>query len=118
MKTMMVESQIKLSVPATARHIETARDAAKYLTCDEESVKVEVSDGHPNWVVTSFVVPRARQIDVADKIMEDMSMDMEDYNGQELCFPKSEAEMLRDQRKLERAKERRRLARAANKPKP
>jgi hypothetical protein len=62
-------------------------------------------------------VPKARQSDVRDRIAKAMAMQREDYEYQTIVFPKTGAERRRDQRKLERAKELRRLARlAAQKP--
>ena len=113
MASMMVRSEIELGVPATELHVAIAREAAESLTCDKQSVVVETAKEYPKFVVTSFSVPQARQMDVVDRIAKRMVLDMEDYQDQCICFPKSEAEKRRDQRKLERAKERRRQARLA-----
>ena len=113
MKTMMVRSYVELTVPAGERHLKVAREAAEGLTTDKSAVSVEVPPDEPNTVVTTFPMARARQNDVADRIMHAFAMDMEDYSTQSVGFPKSEAEQRRDQRKLERAKERRRERRAA-----
>ena len=112
MKTMMVRSYVELTVPAGERHLKVAREAAEGLTTDKSAVSVEVPPDEPNTVVTTFPMARARQNDVADRIMHAFAMDMEDYSTQSVGFPKSEAEQRRDQRKLERAKERRRERRA------
>ena len=111
MDDMLVRSKIELSVPVAERHINAAREAASYLTTDKSSIKIEVVGEGKNWIYTTFPVKRARQVDVCDRIAKEMSMEMEDYQDQILCFLKSEAEQRRDQRKLERAKERRRQAR-------
>ena len=111
MDDMLVRSKIELSVPVAERHINAAREAASYLTTDKSSIKIEVVGEGKNWIYTTFPVKRARQVDVCDRIAKEMSMDMDDYQDQILCFLKSEAEQRRDQRKLERAKERRRQAR-------
>lgn len=113
MKTMMVKSYVELTVPAEERHLKVAREAAEWLTTDKSAVTVEVPPGEPKMVVTTFPMVRARQIDIADRIMHEFAMDMEDYSTQSVGFPKSEAEQRRDKRKLERAKERRRERRAA-----
>ena len=110
MATMQVISEIELSVPATERHVEAARDAARYLATDKDSVKVEVEGENQDIIRTTFFVAKARQMDVCDRIMREMRMEMEDYETQSLYFPKTEAEQRREQRKRERAKERRRLA--------
>lgn len=107
-KTMMVRSEIELGVPATERHVKIARSAAGRLTCDKNSVLVEIPREYPKYLLTSFLIPKARQMDVVDHIAKGMAFEMVDYQDQVICFPKSEAERLRDQRKLERAKERRR----------
>ncbi len=111
MDNMLVRSKIELSVPVAERHINAAREAASYLTTDKSSIQIEIVGEDKNWIYTTFPVKRARQVDVCDRIAKEMSMEMEDYQDQILCFLKSEAEQRRDQRKLERAKERRRQAR-------
>ena len=114
MKTMLVRSEIKLSVPAGERHVKAARWGAERLAADKAAIRIE-TDG--NWILTTFPIPKARQIDVCDRIFKSMAMQMEDYEDQTLVFPKTEAERRRAQRKLARAKERRRQARQ-NPPKP
>ena len=111
MADMLVRSEIELSVPVAERHINAARSAASYLTTDKSAIQIEIVGEGKNWIYTTFPVKRARQVDVCDRIAKEMSMEMEDYQDQMLCFLKSEAEQRRDQRKLERAKERRRQAR-------
>ena len=111
MADMLVRSKIELSVPVAERHINAAREAAMCLTTDESAIQIEIMGKGKNWICTTFPMKRARQIDVCDRIMDEMSMEMEDYQDQILCFLKSEAEERRDRRKLERAKERRRQAR-------
>lgn len=111
MDDMLVRSKIELSVPVAERHINAAREAASYLTTDKSSIKIEVVGEGKNWIYTTFPVKRARQVDLCDRIAKEMSMEMEDYQDQILCFLKSEVEQRRDQRKLARAKERRRQAR-------
>ena len=111
MDDMLVGSKIELSVPVAERHINAAREAASYLTTDKSSIQIEIVGEGKNWIYTTFPVKRACQVDVCDRIAKEMSMEMEDYQDQMLCFLKSEAEQRRDQRKLERAKERRRQAR-------
>jgi hypothetical protein len=111
MANMKVVSEIELSVPVAEKHIEAAKSAASFLTTDQSSIQIEIEGENKNWICTSFLVKRARQMDVCDKIMREMRMDMEDYQDQTLYFPKTEAERRREQRKQERAKERRRLAR-------
>ena len=111
MDDMLVRSKIELSVPVAERHINAAREAASYLTTDKSSIQIEIVGEGKNWIYTTFPVKRARQVDVCDRIAKEMSMEMEEYQDQILCFLKSEAEQRRDQRKLARAKERRRQAR-------
>ena len=111
MADMLVRSEIELSVPVADCHINAAREAASYLTTDKSSIQIKIVGEGKNWIYTTFTVKRARQVDVCDRIAKEMSMEMEDYQDQILCFLKSEAEQRRDQRKLERAKERRRQAR-------
>lgn len=108
---MLVRSEIKLSVPPEERHIKAARWGAERLTTDKDAIQIE-TDG--NWILTTLPIPKARQIDVCDRIAKTMGMEMEDYADQTLVFPKTEAERRRDQRKLERAKERRRERRMQN----
>ena len=111
MDDMLVRSKIELSVPVAERHINAAREAASYLTTDKSSIQIEIVGEGKNWIYTTFPVKRARQVYVCDRIAKEMSMEMEEYQDQILCFLKSEAEQRRDQRKLARAKERRRQAR-------
>ena len=111
MDDMLVRSKIELSVPVAECHINAAREAASYLTTDKSSIQIEIVGEGKNWIYTTVPVKRARQVDVCDRIAKEMSMEMEDYQDQILCFLKSEAEQRRDQRKLARAKERRRQAR-------
>lgn len=111
MADMLVRSKIELSVPVAERHINAAREAASYLTTDKSSIQIEIAGEGKNWIYTTFPVKQARQVDMCDRIAKEMSMEMEEYQDQILCFLKSEAEQRRDQRKLERAKERRRQAR-------
>lgn len=113
MADMMVKSGIELTVPAAKKHLVAARKAAECLTTDNAAVIVEVSADDPKMVITMFPMKRARPTDVVDRIMRTMAMDMEDYSDQWVAFPKTEAEALRHQRKLERAKERRRERREA-----
>ena len=78
MASMMVRSEIELGVPATELHVAIAREAAESLTCDKQSVVVEIPKEYPKFVVTSFSVPQARQMDVVDRISKRMVLDVED----------------------------------------
>ena len=102
---MTVCSEVELSVTPAERHIQAAREAAELLTTDKSRIEISAAG---KFLSTRFPMKRARQIDIVDRIMHTFSMDMEDYETQAVYFPKSAAERERDQRKLERAKERRR----------
>lgn len=73
---MMVTSYVELTVPAQERHLKVARAAAEWLTTDKSSVTVEVPVDAPKMIVTTFPIARARQNDVADRIMRAFAMDM------------------------------------------
>ena len=85
---MDVQVQIDLSVQPADKHIEALRSAAQYLTNDCESVHVSVDVDIPQSLLAKFTIPRAREMDVVDKIMREYAMDMEDYENQTVWFPK------------------------------
>ena len=114
-KTRKVHVEIVLSVPATAGHLEVLRSAAESLTCDAGSISVSADPADPRITDTEFDIPWARMEDVGDRIMKNMKMDVENFEDISVWFPKTEAEKLREQRHLERAKERRREKAAAAK---
>lgn len=85
---MDVRVQIDLSVPPADNHIEALNSAACHLTDDRESVRVTVDPDAPKSMIAAFTIPRAREMDVVDKIMRECAMFMEDYQDQTVWFPK------------------------------
>ena len=87
-KQMDVRVQIDLSVSPADKHIEELRSSARYLSNDRESVHVSVHPDKPESMLAAFTIPRAREMDVVDKIMRECAMSMEDYQDQTVWFPK------------------------------
>jgi len=85
---MDVRVQIDLSIPPEERHIACMRSAANLLTNDRDSVQVSVPADCPKAVLGAFTIPRAREMDVVDKIMRECAMFMEDFQDQTVWFPK------------------------------
>ena len=87
-KQMEVKVQIDLSVFPADKHMDALRSAARYLSNDRESVQVTVHPELPKSMLAGFTIPRAREMDVVDKIMRECAMFMEDYQDQTVWFPK------------------------------
>lgn len=84
---MDVRVQIDLSIPPEEKHIACMRSAANLLTNDRDSVQVSIP-ADSNAVLGAFTIPRAREMDVVDKIMHECAMFMEDFEDQTVWFPK------------------------------
>jgi len=88
MTSMDVRIQVDLSVEPAKKHLTEMRLAADSLTDDRKSVKVSVPTDAPKSMIAAFTIPKARQIDVIDNIMETFSLYMDDYEDQTVWFPK------------------------------
>jgi len=84
---MNVCVEVRLSVRPTEKHREQARSAARYLTDDDESVRVTCPRATPKRVLAEFTIPKARQMDVVDGIAKSF-WNMEDYGTCTIWFPK------------------------------
>ena len=87
-KQMDVRVQIDLSIPPAEKHFAAMRSAANQLTNDRDSVRVSIPSDTPKAVLAAFTIPRAREMDVVDKIMRECAMFMEDFQDQTVWFPK------------------------------
>ena len=85
---MDVRVQIDLSIPASEKHTACMHSAANLLTSDRDSVQVSIPPDNPKAVLAAFTIPKAREMDVVDKIMRECAMVMEDYEDQTVWFPK------------------------------
>jgi hypothetical protein len=91
------------------------RHSASTRTDDKDSVSVSTAPDDGKTMVAEFTVPKARQMDVVDRIVqafEDFVPDAIDFSA---SFPPSEAEARKSARALERAKAKRAAAREARK---
>jgi hypothetical protein len=79
--------EVRLSVRPTGKHREEAHSAARYLTDDEESVRITFPRSNPKRVLAEFTIPKARQMDVVDGIAKAF-WNMEDYGTCTIWFPK------------------------------
>ncbi len=85
---MYVKSMVSLSKVAEAKHVAVMREAADSLTTDKKSVQAFVSPEDDHAVMAEFVIEKARQMDVVDKIMHKFAENMHDYETQDVWFPK------------------------------
>ena len=85
---MNVRVQIDLSVPPARKHLDEMLSAADLLTDNQKSVRVSVPPDNPKSMIADFTIPKARQMDVVDKIMRRFALFMEDYQDQTIWFPK------------------------------
>jgi hypothetical protein len=85
---MNVRVQIDLSVPPAREHLDEMRSAAGLLTDNRKSVRVSVPSDNPKSMIAEFTIPKARQMDVVDKIMRRFTLFMQDYQDHTIWFPK------------------------------
>ncbi len=85
---MDVRVQVDLSVEPAKKHLAEMRSAANSLTDDRKSVRVSVPSDEPKSMIAAFTIPKARQMDVIDKIMRTFALSMDDYQDQTAWFPK------------------------------
>lgn len=115
MANMKVSVYVTLSVEPTEKHQDAMRISASTRTDDKASVSVSTATDNSKTLVAEFTVPKARQMDVVDRIVqafEDFVPDSIDFSA---SFPPSEAEARKAARALERAKAKRAAARKARK---
>ena len=85
---MNVSVQVDLSAAVGEKHLAEMGSAANLLTDDRDSVRVSVLPDNSKSMLAEFTIPKARQMDVVDKIMREFAMFMEDYADQTVWFPK------------------------------
>jgi hypothetical protein len=115
MASMKVHVYVTFSVKPEKKHGEAMRLSASSRTDDKDSVSVSTAPGNGKTLVAEFTVPKARQMDMVDRIVqafEDFVPDAIDFSA---SFPRSEAEDRKAKRALERAKAKRAAAREARK---
>ena len=86
-KQMVVCSEVELTTTAATKHLEVMKSAAERITDDLSSVRVWIDDDLPASVFAECTIPKARQLDVADRIMRSFYLHMEDYSSQSIWFP-------------------------------
>ena len=84
---MYVEVKIELTQSPSAAHHEEMLLAARSLTNDRHSVQVAVPNKSKNAIVAVFTIPKARQMDVVDRIGKGFH-DVPDYSDSGIHFPK------------------------------
>ena len=78
--------QVYLTKEPVERHKEAMRFAADMMTDDRDSVSVSVFEGEAA-LIAEFTMPKAREMDVVEKIGRAFAMDMHDYDTQKVSFP-------------------------------
>ena len=83
---MDVRVRVDLSVAPQKKHVEQMRLGAWLLADDKSSVRVTRSDENVKSLVAAFTIPKARQIDVVDRIGRQF-WNVEDYQDLTIWFP-------------------------------
>lgn len=112
MPSMKVIVYIELSVAVGKRHLSEMQAAAQRFADNKDSLVVSVDPDDNNVAIAEFTMPKARQMDVVDRIMRRFAQNMPDYETQSVGFPKSAAEERKAQKASERAKRKRAEARS------
>jgi hypothetical protein len=86
-KQMKVCAEVELTAPGATKHLREMNSAAERMTDDQSSVRAWVDKEKPKSVFAEFTMPKARQMDVVDRIMHEFALYMEDYSTQSLWFP-------------------------------
>ena len=84
---MNVCVEVQLSVRPIDKHREQAHSAVRYLTDNDESVRISFPPETPKGVLVEFTIPKARQMDVVDWIAKAF-WNMDDYGTCTIWFPK------------------------------
>jgi hypothetical protein len=77
---------IELSVTPGDHHVQQMKSAALYLTDDKSSVQVKCPPDSSKQAVAQFTIPKARQMDVVDRIGKAFWC-VEDYQNCRIWFP-------------------------------
>lgn len=115
MPSMKVCVYVTLRVKPAKKHVDAMHVSASTRTDDKASVSVTTDSEDAKTLVAAFTVPKARQMDVVDRIVqafEDFVPDAIDFSA---SFPPTEAEARKAAKALERAKAKRAAAREARK---
>ena len=91
---MQVCVAIELSVARKRKHAQQVRSAASRMTDKEKSVRVILPSGVPNQVIAEFAIPKARQMDVVDRIAHGF-WNVDDYGTCTIWFHKRELRIRR-----------------------
>lgn len=86
-RLMKVCSEVELTAPVGTKHLSEMKAAAERITDDKSSVRTWVDKERPKSVFAECTIPKARQMDVVDRIMHEFALYMEDYSTQSLWFP-------------------------------
>lgn len=86
---MNVKIEVELRSSPTEMDREDMSEAATYLTDDKKSVVVYVPEDMQNTIVAEFTIPKARQMDVVDKIGRRFRCDVTNYSQSAISFPKT-----------------------------
>src|SRR5262245_54228693 len=97
---MQVCVAIELSVARTRKHAQQVRSAAARMTDEQMSVRVRLPSRVPTQVITEFSIPKARQLDVVDRIAHGF-WNVDDYGTCTIWFPKRERKTRRTRRATE-----------------
>ena len=84
---MSVCVQVDLTVSAREKHLREMMSAARSMTDDYNSIRVSIISEDPKSMLAEFRMPKARQMDVVDKILHAFELFMEDYSTQSVWFP-------------------------------
>lgn len=84
---MSVCVQVDLTVPARQTHLHEMASAARSMTDDQRSIRVSTISEDPKSMLAGFTMPKARQVDLVDKIMHEFALFMENYSTQSVWFP-------------------------------
>jgi hypothetical protein len=86
-KQMMVRCEVELTTTAAVKHLDAMKWAAERITDDLSSVRTWLDEDLPESVFAECTIQKARQMDVADRIMHAFCLQMEDYRSQSIWFP-------------------------------
>ena len=84
---MNVSVEVQLQVRPTDKHRAQAQSAARHLTDNGDSVRISFVPATPKRVLAEFTIPKARQMDVVDRIAKTF-WNMDDYGTCTIWFPK------------------------------
>ena len=87
---MDVKVEIALTQAPTTREEQQMHEAAECLTNDPQSIVITSSSKPPSSVIAEFTIPKARQIDVVDRIGRAF-WHVDHDNDSTIWFPKQPA---------------------------